>query len=67
MIPSKMNESTDYAAIYDLLMDKKLLEQSFEMIASVVKKKFDKTEYINGKKTLKLSRNREFGGNWVNL
>lgn len=39
---------SDYSNIFELLMDKTLVEtSSFETISAVVQRKFDKTEYIN--------------------
>lgn len=39
---------SDYNVLYELLMDKNLVESSsFETISAVVQSKFDKTEYIN--------------------
>lgn len=39
---------SDYNVLYELLMDKNLIEtSSFETMSAVVQSKFDKTEYIN--------------------
>lgn len=45
---STISGASDYTMLYDMFLDKKLIENStFEQISSLVQSKFDKTEYLN--------------------
>lgn len=40
--------TANLAELYEILMDKKFIEQPFEVCSAQMQKKFDKTELLNG-------------------
>lgn len=49
MMQSNKLPAGKFYELYEILMDKQVVEQSFSSISALVQKKFDKIEYVNGR------------------